>query len=88
MEGLHTVCACIVQCPRDALRFRYEDGRIVESAKIRRTRINMEGRRTVQLPKKRLAFLTSSIGTNDKEKEGVAGDISTKVGVQFPFACN
>ena len=41
--------ACIVQCPRDALRFRYDDGRVVEPATIRRTRMNMVGRRTVQL---------------------------------------
>ena len=39
--------ACIVQCPEDALRFRYADGRIVEPATIRRTRMNMLGRRTV-----------------------------------------
>lgn len=44
--------ACIVQCPYDALRFRYDDGRLVEPATIRRTRINMMGRRTVQLPEK------------------------------------
>ncbi len=42
--------ACIVQCPRDALRFRYDDGRVVEPTTIRRTRMNMVGRRTVQLP--------------------------------------
>jgi NAD-dependent dihydropyrimidine dehydrogenase PreA subunit len=42
--------ACIVQCPRDALRFRYDNGRIVEPATIRKTRMNMVGRRTVQLP--------------------------------------
>jgi NAD-dependent dihydropyrimidine dehydrogenase PreA subunit len=45
--------ACIVQCPRDALRFRYDDGRIVEPATIRRTRMNMVGRRTVQLLEKK-----------------------------------
>ena len=45
--------ACIVQCPHDALRFRYNDGRIVEPATIRRTRMNMVGRRTVQLPEKK-----------------------------------
>jgi NAD-dependent dihydropyrimidine dehydrogenase PreA subunit len=42
--------ACIVQCPEDALRFRYDDGRIVEAATIRRTRMNMVGRRTVEPP--------------------------------------
>lgn len=42
--------ACIVQCPEDALRFRYDDGRIVEAATIRRTRMNMVGQRIVELP--------------------------------------
>jgi NAD-dependent dihydropyrimidine dehydrogenase PreA subunit len=41
--------ACIVQCPEDALRFRYDDGRIVEAATIRRTRMNMVGQRIVEL---------------------------------------
>ena len=41
--------ACIVQCPEDALRFRYGDGRVVEAATIRRTRMNMLGRRSVQV---------------------------------------
>ncbi len=41
--------ACIVQCPEDALRFRYPDGRIIEPATIRRTRMNMAGRRTVEV---------------------------------------
>jgi len=41
--------ACIVQCPEDALRFHYEDGRIVEAATIRTTRMNMLGRRTVEV---------------------------------------
>ena len=41
--------ACIVQCPTDALRFRYEDNRVVEAATIRTTRMNMLGRRTVPL---------------------------------------
>jgi NAD-dependent dihydropyrimidine dehydrogenase PreA subunit len=45
--------ACIVQCPRDALRFRYDDGRIAEPAVIRRTRMNMVGRRTIQLLEKK-----------------------------------
>ncbi len=39
--------ACIVQCPEDALRFRYDDGRVVEAATIRRTRMNLLGRRSV-----------------------------------------
>lgn len=41
--------ACIVQCPEDALHFRYADGRVVEAATIRSTRLNMPGRRTVEL---------------------------------------
>lgn len=39
--------ACIVQCPSDALRFRYDDGRIAEASIIRKTRMNMLGRRTI-----------------------------------------
>ena len=39
--------ACVVQCPTDALRFRYDDGRIAEASTIRRTRMNMLGRRTI-----------------------------------------
>jgi len=42
--------ACVAQCPEDALRLRYDDGRIVEAATIRRTRMNMLGRRTVAVP--------------------------------------
>lgn len=41
--------ACIVQCPSDALRFRYGDGRVVEAKTIRSTRMNMLGRRTVRV---------------------------------------
>jgi NAD-dependent dihydropyrimidine dehydrogenase PreA subunit len=41
--------ACIVQCPEDALRFRYDDGRVVEAPTIRRTRMNMVGRRTIEV---------------------------------------
>ena len=41
--------ACIVQCPEDALYFEYPDGRIVEPATLRRTRLNLLGERTVQL---------------------------------------
>ena len=37
--------ACIVQCPDDALRFRFPDGRCVEADVIRTTRLNMLGRR-------------------------------------------
>jgi NAD-dependent dihydropyrimidine dehydrogenase PreA subunit len=39
--------ACIVQCPEDALFFTYPDGRTVDPATIRRTRLNMLGDRTV-----------------------------------------
>ncbi len=41
--------ACIVQCPDDALRFHFEDGRIVEPSVVRTTRLNMLGRRTVAI---------------------------------------
>jgi NAD-dependent dihydropyrimidine dehydrogenase PreA subunit len=40
--------ACIVQCPKDALRFRFSDGRVVEGPTVRSTNLNMLGRRTVQ----------------------------------------
>ena len=39
--------ACIVQCPTDALYFRYNDGRVVPAQTIRNTRLNMAGRRSV-----------------------------------------
>jgi NAD-dependent dihydropyrimidine dehydrogenase PreA subunit len=42
--------ACIVQCPEDALRFRFEDGRVVEPATVRSTRLNLLGRRSIRLP--------------------------------------
>jgi len=42
--------ACIVQCPEDALQFRFDDGRVIEPATVRRTRLNMLGRRSVQVP--------------------------------------
>jgi NAD-dependent dihydropyrimidine dehydrogenase PreA subunit len=41
--------ACIVQCPEDALQFRFSDGRVVEPASVRSTRVNMLGRRTVSV---------------------------------------
>jgi NAD-dependent dihydropyrimidine dehydrogenase PreA subunit len=41
--------ACIVQCPEDALRFRFSDGRVVEPAIVRSTRMNLLGRRTAPL---------------------------------------
>lgn len=41
--------ACIVQCPRDALRFRYDNGSVAEAVTIRKTRMNMLGRRTVSV---------------------------------------
>jgi len=43
--------ACIVQCPSDALRFRLADGRVVEPATIRSTRLNMLGKRAVEIRK-------------------------------------
>lgn len=47
--------ACIVQCPADALRFRYGPTRVVEPETIRRTRMNMLGRRTVEVRPERAA---------------------------------
>lgn len=41
--------ACIVQCPDDALQFRFTDGRVVEPSVVRSTRLNMLGRRSVTL---------------------------------------
>jgi ferredoxin len=41
--------ACIVQCPSDALRFRYPDGRVIPAAVVKRTRMNLLGRRTIQV---------------------------------------
>jgi NAD-dependent dihydropyrimidine dehydrogenase PreA subunit len=41
--------ACIVQCPEDALRFRFSDGRVVEPGTVRSTRVNLLGRRAVPL---------------------------------------
>lgn len=41
--------ACIVQCPQDALRFKYDNGRIVDPSTIRKTRMNMMGRRTIEV---------------------------------------
>ena len=41
--------ACVVQCPEDALRFRFADGRIVPPSAVRTTRMNMLGRRTISL---------------------------------------
>jgi NAD-dependent dihydropyrimidine dehydrogenase PreA subunit len=44
-ENCILCAACIVQCPTDALRFRFDDGRVVEPAVIRRTRMNLLGKR-------------------------------------------
>ena len=41
--------ACIVQCPTDALHFRYDDGSIVGPDVIRRTRLNLLARRTIEI---------------------------------------
>jgi hypothetical protein len=38
-----------VQCPQDALRFRFADGRVVEPATVRTTRLNLLGRRSTPL---------------------------------------
>ncbi|MCA9728978.1 MAG: 4Fe-4S binding protein [Candidatus Eisenbacteria bacterium] len=38
--------SCIVQCPHDAFRFRFEDGRLVEPETIRATHLNLLGRRS------------------------------------------
>ena len=40
--------ACIVQCPDDALRYRFEDGRVVEPDTVRSTHLNLLGRRTAR----------------------------------------
>jgi NAD-dependent dihydropyrimidine dehydrogenase PreA subunit len=42
-------CACIVQRPSDALRFRYPEGRVIPAAVVKRTRMNLLGRRTVEV---------------------------------------
>jgi len=41
--------ACIVQCPSDALQFRFDDGSVADPATVRSTRLNMLGRRSVKL---------------------------------------
>ncbi|HHO53844.1 MAG TPA: ferredoxin family protein [Deltaproteobacteria bacterium] len=41
--------ACVVQCPSDALRFRLGDGRVVEPATVRSTRLNLLGRRAIEV---------------------------------------
>jgi len=41
--------ACIVQCPNDALSFRYEDGRVLTPQVVRATRMNMAGRRAIEV---------------------------------------
>ena len=44
------VCgACVVQCPEDALRFRFPDGGPVGPETIRSTRTDLLGRRTVRV---------------------------------------
>lgn len=42
--------ACIVQCPTDALQFRYDDGRVLEPQTVRRTRLNLMGKRAIRVP--------------------------------------
>ena len=41
--------ACIVQCPSDALFFQYDDGSIVGPEVIRRTRLNLLARRSIEV---------------------------------------
>ena len=41
--------ACIVQCPSDALQFRFTDGRVAEPATIRSTRMNLLGKRSIEV---------------------------------------
>jgi NAD-dependent dihydropyrimidine dehydrogenase PreA subunit len=41
--------ACVVQCPEDVLRFHFPDGRVVEPATVRSTRLNLLGRRSITL---------------------------------------
>jgi len=41
--------ACIVQCPEDALRFRFPDGSVAEAPALRGTRLNLLGKRTIEL---------------------------------------
>ncbi len=48
-EACIRCAACIVQCPEDALRFRFRDGRVAEASVLRRTRLNLLGKRTVEL---------------------------------------
>jgi NAD-dependent dihydropyrimidine dehydrogenase PreA subunit len=43
--------ACIVQCPQDALFFTYPDGKVVQPATIRRTRLNLLGKRSIETTK-------------------------------------
>ena len=40
--------ACVVQCPEDALHFRFTDGPVVPAEQIRKTRMNLVGRRTIE----------------------------------------
>jgi ferredoxin len=42
--------ACIVQCPTDAPHFRYGAGRVLLAAAVRATRLNLAGRRAIQVP--------------------------------------
>jgi NAD-dependent dihydropyrimidine dehydrogenase PreA subunit len=41
--------ACVVQCPEDALQFRFADRRIVPPSVVRTTRMNMLGRRSISI---------------------------------------
>ena len=48
-ERCISCAACVVQCPQDALRLRFPDGTVVEPATLRRTRVNLLGKRSVAL---------------------------------------
>ncbi len=41
--------ACIVQCPEDALYFTMPDGRVIDPATVRRTRLNLLGERALEV---------------------------------------
>jgi ferredoxin len=42
--------ACVVQCPEDAIRFRLDNGTVVEAATVRRTKLNLLGERCITVP--------------------------------------
>jgi ferredoxin len=46
-EGCIRCGACVVQCPKDALRFVDQAGQVIEADVLRRFKLNLMGRRTV-----------------------------------------